>query len=55
MHASGHNGLPGKMLLWRPAVPTEICTNSYAFATVAVFGGTTFIYIKRMITARDKL
>jgi len=32
-----------KMLLWRPAVPYEICISSYAFDTVAVLGGTTSI------------
>jgi len=44
-----------KMPLWRPALPYEICTSSYAFATVAVVGGTTSIYVEWMITARDEL
>jgi hypothetical protein len=38
------------MLLWRPAVPSEICISSYAFATVAVLGGTASISFKWMIT-----
>jgi hypothetical protein len=44
-----------KMLLWRPAVPYEICTSSFAFATVAVLGGTASIYVEWMITAREEL